>query len=591
MFRNLLQNIKLAYEADKFFVICTIVGNIVTSMLDLVSIYASAQLLDAAVNYFNRSDANLVNRLWFLFGVIVARWIFANITLQFLDYVNTAHKTKIMDYIDNKITDKLSRLPTEVIEDSSFQDEMTNIQIFSKQRVHESISLIATIINQFVSFSYSLIILAFNNPYVALLIIGISLPEVRYNLYMIKRFKELNEDLTIEQRRKNYFIGLTQDINLFFQLISYDLFPYFSKKIQKIQKHIFMKTKSLHIHHKSRGIAIGTLANLLGQFLPKGFYLLELINRRITLGSFQFYFVLIDQLYNSTFHFYASLLKINENNIYTEKLFNFFNRADAKLPEESIAIDLSEIGIEFRNVSFLYPGSTRVVLKNVSFVVKPFENIAIVGPNGAGKSTILKLINKFYEPTEGQILVNGVDIKNVNTSLWRRSISTLSQDVPRFFLTLEENVSIGDIEHELEQERLNQAVESSLLKNDVENLPKKEKTMLGKYFPEGINLSGGQWQKVGIARSIYRNAKLLILDEPTSAIDSATEQELFNKIFNKKSRTQIVVSHKFSNIKKADQIIVLQDGEIVEHGDHLDLMKRKGLYEKLYSIQSEAFRD
>jgi ATP-binding cassette subfamily B protein len=255
-------------------------------------------------------------------------------------------------------------------------------------------------------------------------------------------------------------------------------------------------------------------------------------------------------------------------------------------------INVESLELEFRNVSFKYPESDRYILRNISFSVKSSQKLAIVGQNGAGKTTITRLINKFYQPTSGVILVNGVNLQHIDTIWWRSVVSNLSQDVPKYFLPVKENIVIGDHNHTFDLKRYKASVAEAMVKEDIGHLPQKDKTMLGKFFSHGVNLSGGQWQKLSIARSFYRRAPLLILDEPTSAVDSKAEQEIFNAIFDRNSnQAQLIISHKFSNIRRANYIIVLARGKIIERGNHKELMEANGEYARLYTQQSAAFVD
>jgi ATP-binding cassette subfamily B protein len=590
MFSILWQQIKLAYKASKMYVVVIFTSSIVEALLSLLSTFVFSLIIDTGIKYLTIGDSSLITLLWIYFGILVGRWTFANFNNQIAGYFGEVHKAKVLDYLDNQITAKIDKLPTDVIEDSKFHDQMTNIQIFSKQKFTENLSLFGRLVQEFAFFINAFIIVIFNNFILAIIVLLVSIPEVRYNIRMTKKFREVNEELTITRRKKSYYTELTQNIEVFFNLKSYNLYNYFIDKIHTAQKEILTRFSKVRVYHQIRATIVGTIANWIGRFLPLGWYMNELILKKITVGQFQFYVMLINQLYDSSFRFYAAYLNMNENNLYVKDLLDFLDREEFTKTKDVQNIDLDNISLEFKNIWFKYPHSEKFVLKGINFKINNNEKLAIVGHNGAGKSTILKLINKFYEPTKGEILVNGINLQNIDTDLWRKKISFLSQDVPHFYMNLEDNIVIGDQDYKLDKDKLNETIKRASLEKDVAELPEQEKTMLGKYFPKGINLSGGQWQKVSIARSFYRNAKLLILDEPTSAIDSSTEQKIFDEIFeNSKGQTQLIISHKFSNIKKADSIIVVESGEIIEQGSHAELMKIEGEYARLYNVQVKAF--
>ena len=248
--------------------------------------------------------------------------------------------------------------------------------------------------------------------------------------------------------------------------------------------------------------------------------------------------------------------------------------------------------IELKDLSFHYPGHTEYVFKNLNLTIMPGEHIALVGENGAGKSTLIKLLLRFYRPTDGQILIDGVDLQDLAIETWYAKLATLFQDFNQYPLSIAENIEIG---------RSSQAADASLLEAAskfggvgqlVEKYPHGWETVLDASFKKGIEPSGGQWQRVALARAFYRNADMIILDEPTSAIDAKAEYDIFNNIFKHyQHKTALIVSHRFSTVRRADRIIVLDHGKIIEQGSHQELMKQKGLYHELFSKQAEGYKD
>lgn len=589
MFKLLLRNLKLAYDANRFYVVALITATFLYAGIGLSALLILARLIDLFIAYIREPSPEIITSVWWLFGILVIRWLVANICNQFLTYLSEVHKPTVLNYTDNIIIQKLDRLPTEIIESSEFQNYMTNIHTFGKVKLAENLNLFSTLIETSMLFLYSLTALLISSPLVALLIIIVAIPEVQYNIKIIRKMRDLNQSLALERRQQSYFTSLTQDITQYFNLKSYNLFAYFLGKIKKSQKNIISGVRDIQFYHKPRAILIGSIANILGQFLPKAYYVWATLHAYISIGQFQLYYRLVDEAYNSSFRLYMAYLQISENNLYVKDLFSLLDMPE-KEDIKSQNMDFSKVELEFRNVSFIYPESQQYVLKDVSFTVKNGEKLAIVGQNGAGKTTITRLINKFYEPTSGTILVNGTDLRKIDTVQWRSVISNLSQDITKYFLPVKENITIGDLSHKFDKKRYRQSIVEARIAGDIAKLVKQDTTMLGKFFPGGVNLSGGQWQKVSIARSFYREASLLILDEPTSAVDSKAEQEIFNAIFERSTtQAQIIISHKFSNIRKADCIIVLTKGKISESGTHKKLMTEKGEYAKLYEQQSSAF--
>jgi ABC-type multidrug transport system fused ATPase/permease subunit len=266
------------------------------------------------------------------------------------------------------------------------------------------------------------------------------------------------------------------------------------------------------------------------------------------------------------------------------------------------------IKIEFKGVSFKYPNTDNYVLKNINLTIHPGEEVAIVGKNGAGKSTLIKLILRFYDPTEGEIFINDIEIKKLNIASYYKHISALFQDFNQYkALTARENILIGTQEIESETKEsdssetsaipseINEKLMKSLKQTDavnfIKNLGKGLDTPLGKNFTGGTELSKGQWQKIALSRILYRNSEMLILDEPTASIDAQAELKIFNNIYEfSENKTVILISHRFSSVRKAEKIFVIEDGKIVESGDHEELMKLEGSYAKSFEIQAEGYK-
>ena len=249
-------------------------------------------------------------------------------------------------------------------------------------------------------------------------------------------------------------------------------------------------------------------------------------------------------------------------------------------------------GIELTGVSFEYPGTERPVLRNLDVGLRAGERVAIVGENGAGKTTLVKLLTRLYDPTAGIIELDGVDYRDYDVAGLRKLFGVAFQDHVEFHLTARENVGFGDIERLDDTEAIMDAVRSAAAQEMVEQLPSGLDTMLGRTLGEGTDLSGGQWQKLALARAFVRDGAVLILDEPTAALDARAEHELFDHILaESRGRTTIIISHRFSTVRSADRILVLHEGEIVEDGDHAGLMERNGRYAEMFRLQASRYTD
>ncbi|TAD96281.1 MAG: ATP-binding cassette domain-containing protein, partial [Bacteroidetes bacterium] len=248
-------------------------------------------------------------------------------------------------------------------------------------------------------------------------------------------------------------------------------------------------------------------------------------------------------------------------------------------------------GFTFENVGFSYPKSDKFSVRHLSFELKAGEKLALVGENGAGKTTLVKLLARLYEPTEGRILLDGIDLKLYDLADLRDSIGIIFQDFVRFDFTAAENIAIGDIKESQNMPKIESAAEKSLADELVNRLPKKYDQLLGSKFADSVNLSGGEWQKIAIARSYMRDSQLLILDEPTAALDARAEHEVFLR-FSKlvQGKSAILISHRFSTVRMADRILFLEKGEIREIGSHEELLALNGKYAELFNLQAKGYQ-
>ena len=288
-----------------------------------------------------------------------------------------------------------------------------------------------------------------------------------------------------------------------------------------------------------------------------------------------------------------SLSSIYEQSLYLSDLFTFFDvqpTVTSKPGARAVPKPLAS-GFRFENVGFRYPGSQRWAVRGLTFAFEPHERIALVGENGAGKTTLVKLLARLYDPDEGRALLDGVDLRDYDLESLRRNIGIIFQDFVRYDFILRENIGVSQIEALGDEARIREAAQRSLADSVVQRVPQGYDQMLGKRFDNGVELSGGEWQKVALARAYMRDAQVLILDEPTAALDARAEYEVFLRFAElTKGRMAVLISHRFSTVRMADRILVLKSGELVDDGTHDELVARGGLYAELFSLQAAGYR-
>jgi ATP-binding cassette subfamily B protein len=401
----------------------------------------------------------------------------------------------------------------------------------------------------------------------------------------------------------------------------FGLAPWLVERYRTLAAKFYQENKQLTVR-KSVVATILSVIGLAGYYGAYVVILLRTISAAITLGSLTFLAASFMRSRDLIQRLLAGAGEIYSQSLYLKDLFDFFETKPlvCSLPNAPQIPRPFQQGFIFEHVGFRYPNSELWALRDLSFSLGPGERLALVGGNGAGKTTLVKLLTRLYDPTEGRILLDGRDLREYDLESLRRSVGVIFQDFFRYDLRFDENIGVGEIEHVRSYLNLPQdgnghsevwsgdtfkngpnqdetlpeiisAAEKSLAATLVPRLPERYKQLLGRRFEGGVDLSGGEWQKVALARAYMRDAQLLILDEPTASLDARAEYEVFNRFARlMKGRAAVIISHRFSTVRMADRIMVLDDGGLIEDGSHNKLIEREGLYAELFRLQAESYR-
>ncbi len=433
--------------------------------------------------------------------------------------------------------------------------------------------------------------LAAFNPWLILILALAVIPSFLGESYFNQQSYSLTRGWTPERRELDYlrYIGASDQTAK--EVKVFGLSDFIADRFAALSAGYYKANRALSVKRAGWGAvlsAVGTLSYY-GAFV---FILLQTVGGLITVGTLTFLAGSFSRMHSTLQGVMSRFSRIAEGALYLQDLFDFFEikptivSRPAALPFPK---PLRE-GFAFENVGFKYPNSARWAIRNLSFTLHSGEKLALVGENGAGKTTLVKLLALLYEPVEGRILIDGVDIREYDIDDLRRNIGIIFQDYMRFQLKASENIAIGDIGAVENLAAIEEAAQKSLADKVVEELPEKYRQMLGKRFADGVELSGGQWQKIALARAYMRDAQLLILDEPTAALDARAEHEVFLRFSELiEGRTAVLISHRFSTVRMADRILFLENGSLLELGSHEELLAQNGKYAELFRLQAKGY--
>ena len=497
-------------------------------------------------------------------------------------------------HLDMYRVDKQGSLDIGTIESSSYQNLLRSAHEWGTNSILGLQDFVFTSASSFAGILTSMIILWTLNPWLVLFATLAAAPiYFFYKKYSMEVFRIRwfsIEDYRIISNRLSHFEEMQKAIDVillklkdWFKGQIYDRLSNYNAKVIKAER------------RKSISYGVLSLWYLMFLFSAVALMTYESLTGSIAVGALLLAFNTYTRFYQTVNGYIESISITEESSRYAARWFELFELRP-KLASSPNALRVRfdhPPHVEFRNVSFKYPGEdteSPLVLKNISFTIDTGEKIAIIGVNGSGKTTLIKLLCRTYDPTEGQILVNGTDLRDINLQDWQSAIGVLFQDFPLYHLTIRESIGLGDINSEVDVTKLQDAARFSGADEFIETFPRKFDQLVWKEFRDGTDLSKGQHQRLAVARMFYRNAAITILDEPTASIDAVTEEKIFSSLEqNMEGKTVILITHRFSSVKNTDKILMLELGQIIEQGSHRELMTLNQKYAALYTMQASRY--
>ncbi|MEH2032529.1 MAG: ABC transporter ATP-binding protein [Nostoc sp.] len=489
------------------------------------------------------------------------------------------------------ILEKALTLDLRQFEDSEFYDKLTNARREASVRPLSLVNRTFGLVQNALSLiTYGILLVNFSGWAVVVLILAAMPVFIAETKFAGEAFRLFSWRAS-ETRQQHYLENLLAREDFVTEIKLYQLGEMLLGRYRNLFDQLYGEDRDLTLRRGLWGYLL-SLVSTGAFYLAYAWIVLETVLGKISLGDMTMYLTVFRQGQSTFSNALTSIGGMYEDNLYLSNLYDFLEEEVPKSWGKAIIGLNPQDGIRFENVSFTYPGSSKAALRNISLHLKPREKLAIVGENGSGKTTLIKLLTRLYTPDSGRILLDGLDLQEWDVDVLRRRVGVIFQNFVRYQFTVGENIGVGDVEH-LDNKTLWQtAAQKGMSQSFIDQLPQSFQTQLGRWFKGGQELSGGQWQKIALSRAFMRSqADILVLDEPTSAIDAQAEFEIFNH-FRAITQNQMVllISHRFSTVRMADKILVIENGEVIEQGTHEELLQLGGRYAKLFLLQAAGYQ-
>ena len=588
--RNVPPLLRMVWATSPFLSVATLVLRFIAALFPLSSLYVAKLIIDLVVRAIRAQPIHR-SLIWKLLIIELLLAVGSDILGRLISLVDSLLGDRFTNHISLRLMRHATSLDLVSFEDPVFYDKMERARRQTTARLGMLASL-AGMAQQFLTLLSMLSAVVLVYPWLLLLlavsIVPVFLGETRFallNYSMLYRY-------TPERRELDYLRYLGASSESAKEIKIFGLGNYLADRSRALFEKFYAENKELAIQRTVHG-ALLNLAPTGAYYIAYALILLRALTGVLSVGDLTLATGAFSRARSIMESLVSGLAGIAEQSLFIKDLFDFFD-TQPLIVSKADALPIPRpirLGFEFQNVSFSYPGRDQKVLNNVSFRFEAGEKIALVGENGAGKTTLVKLLARLYEPTEGRILLDGIDLRDYDVAALRHEIGVIFQDYMRYDMLAAENIGFGRIEQALDEERIERSAEKSLAAPVIDKLPKNYKQMLGRRFEGGVDLSTGQWQKIALARAYMRDAQILILDEPTASLDARAEFEVYQRFVELTAgKMAILISHRFSTVRMADRILVLEHGFIAEQGSHGELLALGGKYSELFELQAAGYR-
>lgn len=583
--------LKMIWETHKGYSLTNIILRVIQAGIPVTTLYIGKLIIDEVIRLSEVGANADKTYLWTIIGIELGIAIFSALLSRGISLVDALLGDLFANQTSVALMRQAASLDLPQFEDSTFFDKLERARRQTTSRVMLMSQFLTQIQDLITIFFLAVGLVAFN-PWLILILIIAVIPSFINETHFNQRGYSLARSWTPQRRELDYlrYVGASNETAK--EVKIFGLADFLSDRFAQVADKYYQANKKLAIQRAGWGILFGSLGDL-GYYAAYVVIVLQTISGEITIGDLTFLAGSFARLRGLLRGVLSRFSVIAQSALYLKDYFDFMDiQPEINTPENPKVLPKSiQQGFTFQKVSFKYPSKAAYAIRDVSFHLHAGEKLALVGENGAGKTTLVKLMARLYDPTEGSILLDGINLKQYSLDELRNAISVIFQDYVRFQMTAAENIAVGNIGRKEERPMIEYAAEKSMANRVISRLDNGFDQLLGRRFEGGVDLSGGEWQKVALGRAYMRNAQLLILDEPTAALDARAEYEVFQRFSElTEGKTAVLISHRFSTVRMADRILVLENGRMMELGSHEELLALGGTYAELFNLQAQGYQ-
>lgn len=588
--RNIPPTMKLVWASGPSVVGGCVILHLIAAVIPIAMLSVSRVIIDDVVAATNGTHPVPAGFWWVVsleFGLAAC----GSILSRGIGFFESLFADRFTRYLSVRLMEHASRLDLASYEDPEFYDKLERARRQTTDRIG-MIREAGTVLQQAITVVTLSAAIFVYSPWLLLVLVACLIPAFVGETHFTFLGYSLSFGQATARRRMDYYRTLGASKESAAELKLFGLAPFFVGRYADLSDQIYRENRGLARRRLWVGAFLSVLSST-GYYAAYAYVIYRTVAGHQSVGTMTFLAGSIAATSTNIQNIFSSFSSIADQALFLTDLREFF---DMRPPAPQDALDLPaprriEKGFEFRNVTFAYPRTARVVLNRLNLRWAPGERVALVGANGQGKTTIVKLLTRLYEPSAGQILLDGVDLRDYDIEDLHRQISVVCQDFMRYEMSAAENIGIGRIEDKDDLAKLRRAARKSRADAVIDRLPNGYEQILGRRFEGGVDLSGGEWQKIALARAYMRDAQILILDEPTASLDARSENEVFQRFTElTQGKMALFISHRFSTVRMADRILVLEDGRIAEEGSHALLMKLGRRYFGMFELQAAKYR-